>query len=58
MKFTKEEAGNEITARLSKSVENINAWDRTIKENVETLWSILGEDNEIELKDFADKALP
>lgn len=58
MKFTKEEAGKEITARLSKSVENINAWDRTIKENVETLWSILGEDNEIELKDFADKALP
>lgn len=58
MKFTKEEAGKKIAAKLSKSVENINAWDRTIKENVETLWSILGENNEIELDDFADKALP
>ena len=58
MKFTKEEAGKEIATRLSKTVENINAWDRTIKENVETLWSILGEENEIELSAFADKALP
>ena len=58
MKFTKEEAGKKIAAKLSKSVENINAWDRTIKENVETLWSILGENNEIELDDFADNALP
>lgn len=58
MKFTKEEAGKEIATRLSKTVENINAWDRTIKENVETLWAILGEENEIELSAFADKALP
>ena len=58
MKFTKEEAGKEIAAKLSKSVENIGAWDRTIRENVETLWSILGEENEIELNDFVSKSLP
>ena len=58
MKFTKEEAGKEIAAKLSKSVENIGAWDRTIRENVETLWDILGEENEIELGDFVTKALP
>ena len=58
MKFTKEEAGKEIAAKLSKSVENIGAWDRTIRENVETLWGILGEENEIELNDFVSKSLP
>ena len=58
MKFTKEAAGKEIAAKLSKSVENIGAWDRTIRENVETLWDILGEENEIELGDFVTKALP
>ena len=58
MKFTKEEAGKEIAAKLSKSVENIGAWDRTIRENVETLWGILGEENEIELADFVAKSLP
>ena len=58
MKFTKEAAGKEIAAKLSKSVENIGAWDRTIRENVETLWGILGEENEIELGDFVTKALP
>lgn len=58
MKFTKEEAGKEIASKLSKSVENIDAWDRTIRENVETLWGILGEENEIELNDFVSKSLP
>lgn len=58
MKFTKEEAGKELAAKLSKSVENIDAWDRTIRENVETLWGILGEENEIELNDFVSKSLP
>ena len=58
MKFTKEDAGKEIAAKLSKSVENIGAWDRTIRENVETLWGILGEENEIELADFVAKSLP
>ena len=58
MKFTKEAAGKEIAAKLSKSVENIDAWDRTIRENVETLWGILGEENEIELNDFVSKSLP
>lgn len=58
MKFTKEEAGKEIAAKLSKSVENIDAWDRTIRENVETLWGILGDENDIELGDFVTKSLP
>ena len=58
MQFTKEEAGKEIAAKLSKSVENIGAWDRTIRENVETLWGILGEENEIELADVVTKSLP
>ena len=58
MKFTKEAAGKEIAAKLSKSVENIGAWDRTIRANVETLWGILGEENEIELADFVAKSLP
>lgn len=58
MKFTKEEARKELTAILTPSVENINKWERTINENVETLCSILGEDSEIELSDFIQKALP
>ena len=58
MKFTKEEARKELTAKLTPSVESIGKWERTIKENVETLWSIFGEDSEIELADFVQKALP
>ena len=58
MKFTKEEARKELTAKLTPSVENISKWERTINENVETLCSILGEDSEIELSDFVQKALP
>ena len=58
MKFTKEEASKEITAKLTPKVENISKWGRTITENIETLWSILGEDSEMELSDFVEKALP
>ena len=49
MKFTKEDARKELTAKLTPSVENISKWERTITENVETLWNLLGEENEIEL---------
>ena len=58
MKFTKEDARKELTAKLTPSVENISKWERTITENVETLWNLLGEENEIELADFVNKALP
>lgn len=58
MKFTKEDAVKGLTAKLSTNVENISKWERTIKENVETLCSILGENSEIELDDFIEKAVP
>lgn len=58
MKFTKEDAVKGLTAKLSTNVENISKWERTIKENVETLCSILGENSEIELDDFIERAIP
>ena len=58
MKFTKEDAVKGLTAKLSQNVQNISKWERTIKENVETLCSILGENSEIELDDFIEKAVP
>lgn len=58
MKFTKEEASKELTSKLSTKVENIDLWQRTITENVETLWSIYGENSDVELSDFVAKALP
>ena len=58
MKFTKEDARKELTAKLTPSVENISKWERTITENIETLWNLLGEESEIELADFTNKALP
>ena len=42
---------------FSKKVEKIDEWERTIKEHVETLCDLLGEDSEIELDAFADKAV-
>ena len=57
MKFTKEEAREKITEMFSKKVEKIDEWERTIKENVETLCDLLGEDSEIELDAFAEKAV-
>ena len=58
MKFTKEEASKELTSKLSTKVENIDLWQRTIRENVETLWSIYGENSDVELSDFVENALP
>ncbi len=57
MKFSKEEAREKITAMFSKKVEKIADWERTIKEHVETLCELVGEDSEIELDDFAEKAV-
>ena len=58
MKFTKEEASKELTSKLSTKVENIDMWQRTIRENVETLWSIYGENSDVELSVFVANALP
>lgn len=58
MKFTKEEAREKITAAFSKKVEKIADWERTIKENVDTLWNFLGEDSDIELDSFVEKSIP
>lgn len=57
MKFTQKEAREKITEMFSKKVEKIDEWERTIKEDVETLCDLLGEDSEIELDAFADKAV-
>ena len=57
MKFSKEEAREKITAMFSKKVEKIADWERTIKEHVETLCELVGEDSEIELDAFAEKAV-
>ena len=58
MKFTKEEASKELTSKLSTKVENIDLWQRTIRENVETLWGIYGENSDVELSVFVANALP
>ena len=58
MKFTKEDAVKELTAKITPKVKEINKWERTIKENVETLCTLLGDDSEIELDDFISKAIP
>ena len=58
MKFTKEQAVQELKSQLAQKVEKIDAWSRTITENVETLCSILGDDSEIELNDFVAKCVP
>ena len=57
MKFSKEEAREKITAMFSKKVEKIADWERTIKEHVDTLCELVGEDSEIELDAFAEKAV-
>lgn len=57
MKFTKEEARAKITEAFAKKVEKIADWERTIKENTETLCEMLGDDSEIELDDFVTKAV-
>jgi len=55
VKFTKDEALEKIKANFSKKVEKIDKWERTIKETVDTLLELVGEDSEIELDTFAEK---
>jgi len=57
MKFTKEQAIEKIKANYEAKGEKSNL-DRTIKEHVEHLLSVLGEESEIELDDFVAKVTP
>ena len=57
MKFTKEEAREKITAAFSSKVKKIDDWERTIKEHVENLFELLGEDSEIEIDKFSEKVV-
>lgn len=58
MKFTKEEAGKALAAKLALSAEDLSKWSRTISENVETLCKIYGEESEIDLETFVNNSLP
>ena len=55
MKFTKQEAIEKIKANFSKKVEKIDKWERTIKETVDTMCDLVGDESEIELDTFAEK---
>lgn len=57
MKFTKEQAIEKIIAKYTAKGEKTDL-SRTIKEHVENLMSILGEESEIELDDFVTKVTP
>lgn len=57
MKFTKEQAIEKIKANYEAKGEKSNL-DRTIKEQVEHLLEVLGEESEVELDDFLAKATP
>lgn len=58
MKFTKEEAGKALAAKLALSAEDLSKWSRTISENVETLCKIYGEESDVDLETFVNNALP
>lgn len=57
MKFTKEQAIEKIKAEYTAKGEKTDL-DRTIKEHVESLCAILGDESEIELDVFVKKATP
>lgn len=57
MKFTKEEALEQLKAELTKGGKTLHLSDRTINENVDDLLPLLAND-ETELSDFMKKALP
>lgn len=57
MKFTKEEALEQLKAELTKGGKTLHLSDRTINENVDDLLPLLAND-ETELSDFMSKALP
>lgn len=58
MKFTKEEAVKELTAKYTPKVEKIEKWERTIRESVEHAWNLIGDSSEIELPKFVELTMP
>lgn len=57
MKFTKEEALEQLKAELTKGGKTLHLSDRTINENVDDLLPLLAND-ETELSDFTSTVLP
>lgn len=58
MKFTKEDAVKELTAKYASKVEKIDKWKRTIEESVDHAIKMIGESSEIELSQFVDFVIP
>lgn len=58
MKFTKEDAVKELTAKYASKVEKIDKWKRTIEESVDHAIKMIGESSEIELPQFVDFVIP
>lgn len=58
MKFTKEEAVKELSAKYKPRYGDPAKWERTINESVEHAMAFIGEDSEIELGDFIGKVTP
>jgi hypothetical protein len=58
MKFTKEDAVKELTAKYASKVEKIDKWKRTIEESVDHAINMIGESSEIELSQFVDFVVP
>lgn len=57
MKFTKEDAYKDLVAKLTANGEKLNLSDRSINEQLETLMSIVANE-ETEMSDFVEKTMP
>lgn len=57
MKFTKEDACQELVAKLTAKGEKLNLSNRSINEQIEALLPLIAND-EMELNDFVTKVLP
>lgn len=58
MKFTKEEAVKELTAKYKPRYGEPDKWERTIQESVEHAMKLIGEESEIELDAFVGSVMP
>ena len=58
MKFTKEDAVKELSAKYKPRYGDPAKWERTIQECVEHALAFIGEDSETELDDFIGKVTP
>ena len=57
MKFTKDDARKELSARMTAKGEKLNLSERSLNEQLDTLMPLLANE-ETELIDFVDKVLP